>query len=130
MCFIFFMLFFFFCALYFFYPFFFSFFFPNMGVGGGEHMTYCSFHFGWQNEHHSLEKSEYRASQGSMVLYLIRRILTNKTTTTTREERKIHQVFLLLYVWKRRLKNDTSNKSFFLSLGPPPLVWNKNRLCT
>jgi hypothetical protein len=35
-----------------------------VGVGGCG-MTYCSFHFGWQNEHHSLEKSEYRASQGS-----------------------------------------------------------------
>jgi hypothetical protein len=48
------------------------------------------------------------------MVYLIRRILPNKMTTNKR--RKKDASGLLLYVWKRRLGNDTRNKSF---LGSP-----------
>jgi hypothetical protein len=63
-----------------------------------------------------LEKSEYSASQGKYgMVYLIRRNFTQQNNNKKR--RKKDSSGLLLYVWKRRLRNDTRDKN--LSLGPP-----------
>jgi hypothetical protein len=65
-------------------------------------MTYCSFHFGWQNEHHSLEKSEYRASQGKYGVVLNKKNFNQQNDNNNERRKKDSSGFFVVVCLEKK----------------------------